>query len=158
MNAANPGCSHLSLLARAGWFLAFGLYAPLLWAQVYKCEKAGKTEFSDKPCADDTKPMKLQTTGGALGAIDFKVTTRHYAVTGPDFAAAYRSLRARGPGGFAGWARWKVDYKYTSKTVAADCLLMAVTIRIDGEIMMPDWVEEKNASLKDQAMWQAMYS
>ena len=135
-----------------------GLHAPLTWAQIYKCDKAGQAEFSDKPCAGGGKPVKLQSAGGAQGEIDFQVITRHYPVTGENVASAYRSLRARGPGGFAGWARWKVDYQYSSKAAPMGCVITTVTIRIESEIMMPEWQEEKNASMSDQASWRAMYS
>jgi predicted secreted Zn-dependent protease len=159
--------------ARAGWrltplspamiaiavaFWSLALHAPSARAQVYKCDNAGKTEYSDKPCVSGTiKPMK-QVPGGAQGLIDFQVTTRHYPVTGDDFASALQALRVRDPSGFAGWARWKVDYQFTSEAVASGCLITAVTVRVDGEILMPQWSEEKSASSPDQASWRAMYN
>ena len=146
-------------IAIAFVFLSLGPHASIARAQVYKCEVAGKSEYSDRPCASgDAQPMKLKSPGGARGSIDFHVTTRHYPVTGSDIASAYQSLRVRGPGGFSGWARWKVDYQTTSEAAASGCLITAVTIRVDGEILMPQWTEEKDASLRDQAAWRAMYN
>jgi predicted secreted Zn-dependent protease len=144
-------------IAVAFWSLA--LPALSARAQVYKCENAGKMEYSDQPCVSGTTtPMKLQVIGGAQGLIDFQVTTRHYPVTGGDFASALQSLRARGPSGFAGWARWKVDYQFSNEAVASGCRITAVTVRVDGEILMPQWSEEKSASSPDQASWRTMYS
>jgi predicted secreted Zn-dependent protease len=136
----------------------FALCPAAVLAQIYKCEVAGKTEFRDQPCAGGAaKPMALQNGSVAQGNIDFRVNTNHYPVNGADLAAAYQSLRVRGPSGFAGWARWNVKYEYMSKPAPSGCMISAVTIRIDAEIMMPQWVEEKNASLRDQSSWQTMY-
>jgi predicted secreted Zn-dependent protease len=147
------------MIAVAIAFWSLGLHASIARAQVYKCDNAGKSEYSDRPCAGGAiQPMKLQSPGGARGSIDFHVNTRYYPVTGGDIASAYQSLRVRGPGGFSGWARWKVDYQYTSEAVASGCRIRAVTVRVDGEILMPQWIEEKSASLADQTSWRAMYN
>ena len=39
-------------------------------AQVYKCEVAGKTVYSQRPCAVDVEEMKLRPHGGTAGGPD----------------------------------------------------------------------------------------
>jgi predicted secreted Zn-dependent protease len=101
--------------------------------------------------------LKLRGNRGVPGVIDFQISTHHYQVNGADIGAAYESLRVRGPNGFAGWARWKVDFDFSKQAVASGCIITAVTIRVVGEIAMPEWAEEKSATSADQAAWRAMY-
>ncbi len=129
-------------------------------AQVFKCTEGTSVVFSDKPCASaSAASTQLAVTSGPGGHLDFQADlTRHYPVTGPNVRAAYLSMRARGPGGWAGMARWKVDYSYEGKTTGNDCKISRVVVRVIGDIQMPQWVEEKNASAADQAEWRRMYA
>lgn len=98
------------------------------------------------------------TRAGPQGHLDFQVTTRHYSVRGSDLSAAYRSMRATNPGGFAGWARWNVRYTHDKKVEKSDCAISSLTVHVTGEIMMPEWAEEKSAKPAEQSAWRTMYA
>ena len=84
--------------------------------------------------------------------------TRHYQVRGATIQAARASIRANGPEGWAGFARWDVKYSYESKPAGSNCAVSSVAIKVTGDIQMPEWVDMSSASQADQAAWQAMYN
>lgn len=134
-------------------------YAPTGWSQVYKCNEGGVTSFSDQPCVNgDVETMSLEKDNGPRGSIDFAVRVSHYPVTGNDVHEAYAALRKRNPNGFAGWARWNVDFEYTPEVVEPNCRIAEVTVRIVGEILMPEWIGETSAAPDHQAEWRRMYA
>ncbi|MGY8903921.1 MAG: DUF922 domain-containing protein [Burkholderiales bacterium] len=140
----------------AGLALCWGVPA---FAQIYKCALGASTVFSDQPCPDAlSNPLKRTAPSGPKGQIDFQVGLRTYPVNGPNLAAAYLSMRANGPGGFAGFARWTVDYQYESKSTASGCAISSLKVNIKSDILMPNWIEEKSASTADQTAWRAMYT
>jgi predicted secreted Zn-dependent protease len=126
-------------------------------AQVYKCKQASSFVFTDKPCPDSGKAMVVAGES-PNGQIQFDVVTKHYEVSGRDASAVHRSFKANNPGGFAGWARWKVDYEISRATHGDQCSVSAVSIRMVGDIMMPRWVEEASVPDIQRYWWQQMYS
>ena len=126
-------------------------------AQVYQCQQGSSRIFSDRPCTDGVQSVKA-VAAGPQGAIRFEVPTRHYKVSAATLRGAYLSMRMNNPGGFAGWARWKVDYHYTPEEAAGRCIIRAVTVHVAGDILMPEWAEERQASREEQEQWRAMYA
>jgi predicted secreted Zn-dependent protease len=134
-------------------------YAQTGWSQVYKCNEGGVTSFSDQPCVNgDVETMNLEKDNGPRGSIDFTVSVTHYRITGNNVREAYTALRKRNPNGFAGWARWNVDFQYMPEVVESNCRIAEVTVRIAGEILMPEWIGEASAASADQAEWRRMYA
>ena len=129
-------------------------------AQVYKCTEGPAVIFSDKPCASAAAvSTQIAVTSNADGRLDFQADlTRHYLVTGPNFRAARLSMNVRGPGGWSGMARWKVDYTFESKRAGQGCAIGRVAVRVVGDIQMPQWVEEASASQADQFEWRRLYA
>ncbi len=126
-------------------------------AQVFKCKQGEAVVFTDKPCIDGGAPLK-SLPRGPQSSLDFQLLTRHYQVSAPNLASAVRTIRARTPGGFWGWARWNVGYKYDSVESPAGCTLSSVTVRMVGDIEMPEWVDEPSASQRDREYWRSMYA
>lgn len=138
-------------------FVAAALGAGGAQAQIYQCRQGGSLVFSDRPCAEGAQAVKAAPSG-PQGAIRFEVPTRHYKVSAPTLTHAYMTMRANNPGGFAGWARWKVDYRYEHEESGGRCTIRSVTVHVVGDILMPDWAEEKQASAEEQSEWRAMYA
>lgn len=137
--------------------VALASVAPCL-AQVYKCGRGAATLYSDKPCEDGPGTPVKAATVGPQGHLDFHVDTLHYAVSGANLREAYASMRANGPNGWAGFARWHVNYKYESKQVSEGCSIASVTVKVRGDIRMPEWKYESMASAGDQQNWRNMYA
>ena len=152
MARMNRNCNYL-LLGLFGFCIATGVQA-----QVYKCRQGNAMVFTDRPCAEASSPLKGTAEAGPQGAIDFQVNTRHYSVSGPNLMSVYRAIQGSNPGGFAGWARWKVGYEYDSAEARGGCSLKRVTVRVAGEILMPQWVEEGAASAAEQHAWRTSYT
>ena len=129
-------------------------------AQIYRCEQNGKLAFSDHPCKDGAKGTQKNygTSGGATGAVDFKIGLAHYTVQGTDYASLAQSLSANGPKGFHGLATWKINYEYTTKKLRDACLIDSVTIKVGGEILMPRWADEAAAPPDLQRRWSNYYA
>jgi predicted secreted Zn-dependent protease len=139
-------------------FFVFGLaFAATANAQIYKCGQGVDTVLTDRPCPGSGTQMKT-VTGGPSGSLDFNVMTRHYAVNGPDVQSVAQSIRMSNPGGFWGWARWKVDYKYDQAESKAGCSITRVGVQVTGDILMPTWQQEKAGSSDDQQAWRRMYA
>lgn len=146
------------LFACSAFALMAGLSPSVLLAQVYKCGKDGQVVFSDKPCPEvSAGPYKPANPVTPQGQLDFQVGTQHYTVNGANLLAAYASMRANGPGGFAGYARWNVAYQYESKANAQGCMISSLNVKVKSSILMPNWIEEKNATPADQAAWRTLY-
>lgn len=126
-------------------------------AQIFQCRQAGSLVFSDRPCAEGGQPVKAAATG-PQGDVRFEVPTRHYTVSAPTLGRAYLSMRANNPGGFAGWARWKVDYDLDHEEAGGRCSVRRVRVHVVGDILMPQWAEEKQVAAEEQAQWRAMYA
>jgi predicted secreted Zn-dependent protease len=125
---------------------------------VFQCREAGRLVFTDKPCAGADGSQLKVGGGGAQGSIEFEVPVRHYTVSAPNLQQAVRVIRASNPGGFWGFARWKVGYKYQTDEKAGNCTIRQVTLRVQGDILMPDWVEERQATTQEQGAWRTMYA
>ena len=127
-------------------------------AQVYKCKSGNTVVFADKPCEQGGEQLKT-AAGGSQGSLDFEIMTRHYPVNGANLMAAYRAMRASSPDGFAGWARWRVKYDLAKTEPSNDqCKVSGVKIRVDGDILMPEWKQEREAPQGDQLRWRTMYN
>jgi len=127
-------------------------------AQVYRCERDGKTAFSDRPCETGAKAsQKVYATSLASGVLDLQVALNRYAVQGRDYDSLSRSLRAKGPRGFHGLAGWSVSYEYTTKRQRDACQIATVRIKVSGEILMPQWTDESSAPLELQRRWSNYY-
>jgi predicted secreted Zn-dependent protease len=126
-------------------------------AQLYKCSQGGAAVFTDKPCPDSGMALR-GAAAGPQGSIDFQVATRHYQVSAPNVTSAYQTLKANNPDGFLGWARWKVNYRYDRSETAGLCALKQVAVHVEGDILMPEWIEEKSATEREQGIWRNMYA
>jgi hypothetical protein len=147
----------MRLWTAAAFSLALSALAVPASAQVFKCAQAGQTVFSDRPCPDASGAILKASTPGPQGQLDFQVAVRHYLVTAPDYRSAMATLRAS-KDGFSGWARWATDYKYDSKPAGTGCAVRSVSVTIRGDILMPDWSNEKTATPADQSYWRTMYA
>lgn len=130
-------------------------------AQVYRCEQNGKLSFSDQPCkagAKATQKDYAPATAGATASLDLQVVVNHYAVQGRDYASLGQSLKANGPKGFHGLARWKIDYEYTTKRIRDNCQVDSVKVRVVGDILMPKWSDEAAAPPDLQRRWATYYA
>ena len=136
--------------------LAAALGAGGAQAQVYQCRQGGSVVFSDRPCAEGAQAVKAAASG-PQGDIRFEVPTRHYKVSAPTLQHAYLSMRVNNPGGFAGWARWKVDYDLDHEEAGGRCSIRRVRVHVVGDILMPQWAEEKRVTAEEQAQWRTMY-
>lgn len=124
-------------------------------AQVYKCSKGGRVAFSDRPCKE-ASTLHLATAPGPRGSLDFQVPVRHYPINGTDLASAVASMRRNNPGGFAGFARWKVNYRVERIEAGGACVVDAAHVQVIGDILTPEWFEERQAA--PQAAWRAAYA
>jgi len=79
-------------------------------------------------------------------------------VQGRDSGSLAQSLRANGPKGFHGHASWKVGYQYTTRKYTAGCQVDTVTVKLEGEIVMPRWVDESGAPNELQQRWRNYYA
>jgi predicted secreted Zn-dependent protease len=134
------------------------LASSALHAQIYKCTPAGSIVFSDRPCAEGAG-VKLKTATDAPNSdVQVEVVTTHYPVTGSNVQTVAASIKASNPGGFWGWAHWKVDYVLGRSQRGSDCSVSNVSIHMAGQIMMPQWKEEKANSDSQQYWWQQLYA
>jgi predicted secreted Zn-dependent protease len=128
-------------------------------AQVYRCERDGKTAFSDQPCEAGAKAsQKVYATSLGSGVIDSQIATNHYEVQGSDYVSLSRSLKANGPKGFHGLASWRITYEYTTERQQNACRIATVRLKVSGEILMPKWTDEAAAPLELQRRWNNYYS
>jgi predicted secreted Zn-dependent protease len=130
-------------------------------AQVYKCVTQGVTTYSDSPCgsaAGKQQPLELQVNSGPRLNEMRSFVVKHYEVTGANLEELYKSLAAKGPRGFHGLATWNVSYKYESKRSGTLCKIEDLSIRHQGEILMPRWVDAASAPKQMQARWDAIYA
>lgn len=132
--------------------------APAVGAQVHRCKSGTAFVFTDKPCEQGGDVVQAMPTGGSKGALHFEVVTRHYPVHGANLIAAYRSMRASSPDGFSGWARWRVKYELEKTApVNEQCRVAGVKISVVGDILMPEWKQEREAPQGEQLRWRTMY-
>ena len=73
---------------------------------------------------------------GPTGALDIQVSVTHYDVRGLDYPSLVRSVRANGPKGFHGLAKWNVAFDHSMEPRGGDCAISAVRVRVTGEILM----------------------
>lgn len=133
---------------------------PPALAQVYRCEQNGKLAFSDQPCKPGAKATQKDyaASPGAKGMLDLQVAVVHYTVQGRDYDSLAQSLSANGPKGFHGLATWKIGFQYTTRKQRDGCQVDTVTVKVDGEIKMPRWADEKAAPQELQARWRNFYA
>ncbi|MFT4195259.1 DUF922 domain-containing protein [Ottowia sp.] len=127
-------------------------------AQIYRCEHAGRVDFSDRPCAGGNATRQMTANSGPRIDIQFKTETDAYSVPGADLAAAYAFIRARGPGGYWAMARWNPSYTYQYARNGDTCRITAAEIKLVGHILMPEWRGKSGASATDQAKWNLMHA
>lgn len=150
-------------MAIAGRWLIVGL-ALLLAAraaqgQIYRCEREGTVAYSDRPCEAGAKSStKTYASAGPTGVLDLQVSVVHYDVRGQDYPAVVRSLRANGPKGFHGLAKWSVAFDNSMEQRGDDCAISAVRVLVTGEILMPRWVDAAAAPLDLQRRWSDHYA
>lgn len=127
--------------------------------QIHRCERNGNISYSDRPCEAGTKATQQAYAAAApSSALDFAVTLVHYDVSGQDYPTLIRSLRANGPRGFHGLARWRIDYQYTTTQQQQRCSISSVRLRVSGEILMPRWVDAASAPADIQRHWSDYYA
>lgn len=138
--------------------LTFLLAAGATHGQIYRCDRDG-VAYSDRPCEPGAKStLKATTPTAPSGALDLQIKTAYYDVRGDDYPSLIRSLRANGPQGFHGLARWNVAFDYEMEPRGADCAISAVRVRVAGEILMPRWVDQATAPLELQRRWSDHYA
>jgi predicted secreted Zn-dependent protease len=127
---------------------------------MHRCERDGKISFSDVPCAAGAKATTkaYAPSGGATGTLEMQVAVKTYPVEGRNYDALTASLRARGPQGFHGLAKWRVSYEFTSKRERGLCRVDTVRVTIAGEILMPHWTEASLAQPALQRHWSDYYA
>jgi predicted secreted Zn-dependent protease len=148
-------------LSRRRLALALGLLlaASSTQGQIYRCDRDGAVAYSDRPCEAGAKSRsKTYAATGPSGSLDLQVNTVHYDVRGHDYPSLVRSLRANGPQGFHGLARWNVAFDYNMEPRGPDCAISAVRVRVAGEILMPRWVDAESAPLALQRRWSDHYA
>jgi predicted secreted Zn-dependent protease len=150
-------------MASAGGWLIVGvllaLAAGVAQGQIYRCERDGSVAYSDRPCETGAKSSaKSYAAIGPTGALDLQVNVVHYDVRGLDYPSLVRSLRANGPQGFHGLARWSVTFDNSMEPRGEDCAISAVRVRVTGEILMPRWVDAAAAPLDLQRRWSDHYA
>jgi predicted secreted Zn-dependent protease len=139
--------------------LALVAFAGGAQAQIYKCERDGKTAFSDRPCESGAKSTQgAYATSGATGALDLRLAINTYEVRGRDHDALARSLNANGPRGFHGLTTWKIDYEFTTKREQGGCRVETVRVTVGGQILMPRWADESAAPPELQRRWNDYYA
>jgi predicted secreted Zn-dependent protease len=148
--------------------IAYLLVLPLQWilvekvsAQVYKCVIQGVTTYSDSACgsaAGKQQPLELQGNSGPRLSEMRSFAVKHYDVMGGNLEELYKSLAAKGPRGFHGLATWNVSYRYESKRSGSLCKIDDLSIRHQGEILMPRWVDAASAPKHMQARWDGIYA
>lgn len=139
--------------------LVLTLAAATAQAQIFRCERDAKVTYSDRPCEGDAATRQIpQQPPGARGALDLRLSHRYYDVRGLDEYALAQSLRANGPQGFHGLARWNVGYEFTPARDADACRIASVRMTVSGEILMPRWVDEAAAPPDLQRRWRDRYA
>jgi predicted secreted Zn-dependent protease len=129
-----------------------------IFAQVHRCESAGRTTYSDQPCeAGATAKALPPIDPGPKGGLDLRVTVRHYEVRGNDRASLHRSLKERGPQGYHGFAQWNVRYRYTTQRRGASCQIDWVQLTVEGDILMPRWSNEAQGTPELRQAWTNYY-
>lgn len=141
------------------WVLAVAILLPAATAQaqVYRCGPPGAAVFSDRPCADGGTQLKA-LSASPTGAVEFEVPVFHYEVHARELRGAVHAIRTQNPGGFWGWAGWQVHYKYEHTETGGSCAVKHVTVRVQGKITMPRWVNEAEATQAEQTEWRRMYA
>lgn len=139
------------------WLAAVNAHAQ---SQLYRCERDGRISYSDVPCEAGAKASQTTyaSSTAATGTLDFQVGVKTYEVVGRDYESLRLSLRARGPSGFHGLAKWRVTYQYTTKRERELCQITTVVVRIAGEILMPHWVDQAKAPAQLQRQWDQYYA
>jgi predicted secreted Zn-dependent protease len=130
-------------------------------AQIYKCTQGANAVFTDKPCAEGNAVTLKTPVGIPQSDIQFEAMTTHYPVAGANYAQVYRRLITQTgvfAGGFAGWAKWDVDYSFDTRPRTEGCSVDRVHIKIRGQIMMPKWETLTDAPPSDQSRWDSMYA
>jgi predicted secreted Zn-dependent protease len=129
-------------------------------AQVYRCEREGRTAFSDRPCEQGAKASQkaYAAASGASSVLDLQIAVTHYDVEGRDRASLARSMKAHGPKGFHGFANWNVGYDYTTRPNRDGCEFATVRLKVSGEVLMPRWTGAASASPAMQQHWNEFYA
>jgi predicted secreted Zn-dependent protease len=139
--------------------LALLLAAGAAHGQIYRCEREGSVAYSDRPCEPGAKSSaKTYAVAGPTGALDLQVGIVYYDVRGLDHPALFRSLRANGPKGFHGLAKWSVAFENSTEPRGDDCAISTVHVRVTGEILMPRWVDAAAAPLDLKRRWDDYYA
>jgi predicted secreted Zn-dependent protease len=126
---------------------------------VHRCEQNGQTIYSQFPCEQKQKAKQLDIKTADLPSNQLvsNLVWKTYDVDGKDYSSLIRSLAVNGPKAndksFHGLARWRVGYKYETKPAGQKCKFSAITLSIDGEILMPLWREESSAPQELRQRW-----
>ena len=136
------------------------LFVPVgsVHGEVFRCERNGEVVFSDRPCGADAKVIQIDPGSDAgVGTVNMQVAINHYPVHGHDYKSMLRSKRENGPNGYGGLARWRIRYEYTTKKSMNDCKIDTVRTTIAGNILMPNWVDERSADQGLRRRWRRYY-
>jgi predicted secreted Zn-dependent protease len=129
-------------------------------AQVHKCTEAGRTVYTDAPCASSAAPNFAGIKSGPKNssALETQIIWNHYPVKGNSYESLMKSLAVNGPKGFHGVAGWNFSYSHTVKPEGKLCRFDNVRLKIVGEILMPKWTDESAAPAALQQRWQGYYA
>ncbi len=123
-------------------------------AEIHKCANGF---FTEKPCPEGGTGTTIKSTeSGASANITFQEILQKYPVHGATYAAVNTAMHKAGP--YQGWARWKVVFTFTPKRTGSECQIEDLKIAVDENILMPDWIEQRQAAIRDQNEWDHMYS
>ncbi len=131
-----------------------------LQAQVHKCTEAGRTVYTDAPCANAAAPQfsGIKTIPKASSAMETQIIWNRYPVKGDSYESLVKSLAANGPKGYHGMASWNITYHFTTQAEGKLCRFDSVRLKVAGEILMPKWTNEAAAPAALQQRWQAYYA
>jgi predicted secreted Zn-dependent protease len=131
---------------------------------VNRCEHNGRTVYSQFPCEQKQKSTQvdIKLKDQANSRLTSNLIWKTYDVTGLNYAALITSMGTHGPKvdgkSFHGLAKWHVKYNFTTKQAGRQCRFSSVDFTIDGEVLMPRWLDEVKAPADLRQRWTAYYA
>lgn len=83
----------------------------------------------------------------------------YYPISGQTPQQLLEAMQDNGPAGddgtrFHGYTRWNVRWQYRTATQGRRCRIQSVDTRVSGEITLPQWSGEQDASAELRERWQ----
>jgi predicted secreted Zn-dependent protease len=133
---------------------------------VHRCLEKGKITFSQFPCPQvaSAHALEIKPVDIADSRLKSNLVWKTYDVKGDSYASLLISLNANGPRvnnrSFHGLTNWNVSYTYQTKLVGDEpklagnlCRFSELNLMIDGDILMPRWIDEPMATADLRARW-----